>query len=77
MDRKITWSSVVGLITTTVALLVAFNVPISEDQQNAIVGVAVALGPIAMALTGYFTHSSVADTSVPIEMVRADRGPSQ
>lgn len=63
MDRKIKYASVVAVVATFIALLVAFGVDISVEQQAAILKFLAALGPILAAVTGFFTHASTSDPS--------------
>ncbi|RCK68254.1 hypothetical protein DT076_16525 [Desertihabitans brevis] len=52
MNREplFTVGGITAAVAAVLALLVAFGVPLTDDQQKAILGVVAALGPLAVAL---------------------------
>jgi hypothetical protein len=73
MDRKIRWASLVALVTSGLAVLVAFGVDVSEEQRDALLKFLAAAGPLIATFVGWITHSSITDPSVDIEVVRAQK----
>lgn len=55
-----------GLVAAVIVLLVAFNVPISEDQKSAILGFTAAA---LMILQGLITRSQVTPVAKVVEQV--------
>ena len=49
-EPAITIGSISAGVSAVIALLVAFGVPLTEDQQTAILGVVAAAGPIVAAV---------------------------
>lgn len=49
-EPAITIGTISAAVGAVIALLVAFGVPLTEDQQIAILGVVAALGPIVAAV---------------------------
>ena len=49
-EPAITIGTISAAVSAIIALLVAFGVPLTEDQQIAILGVVAALGPIVAAV---------------------------
>lgn len=48
-EPVLTVASLTSLVTALVALLVAFGVPLSDDQQKALLGLAAVVAPIVAA----------------------------
>ena len=49
-EPAITIGTISAAVSAVIALLVAFGVPLTEDQQIAILGVVASLGPIVAAV---------------------------
>ena len=63
MDREplITRASLVALITAVIAVAVAFGLPLTPDQQKALIALAGVLSPIAAAVWARGQVTPVAD----------------
>ena len=49
-EPAITVGTISAAVAAVLALLVSFGIPVTEDQQTAILGVVAALGPIVTGL---------------------------
>ena len=49
-EPAITIGTISAAVAAVLALLVAFGIPVTDDQQTAILGVVAALGPIVTGL---------------------------
>ena len=63
MDREplVTRASLVALTTAVIAVAVAFGLPLTEEQQKALIGLAGVLAPIAAAVWARGQVTPVAD----------------
>lgn len=62
-EPAITIGGISAAVGAFIALCVAFGVPLTEDQQGAILGVVAALGPIiAAVITRRFVSPAAANT---------------
>jgi len=59
-EPAITVGTISAAVAAVLALLVAFGIPVTDDQQTAILGVVAALGPI---VTGLIVRRKVTPTS--------------
>ena len=52
MNREpaVTIGTITGIAAAVVALLVAFNIPLTQDQQVAVLGVVAVLAPVLVGL---------------------------
>lgn len=77
-EPLITTGVIVALVAATIALLRAFGVPISEEQQEAIKALLVVLAPILVAIIARSYVTPLADPKVKLDsgrtvpLVRAD-----
>lgn len=69
MNREpvLTVASITSLVAAVIALLVAFGLPLTNDQQNAILGVVALASPLVVAA---FSRPKV----TPIASPRGERG---
>lgn len=58
-EPLITTASITAAVTAVIGLLVSFGVPLTGDQQTAILGVVAVLAPLAVALVARHKVSPV------------------
>lgn len=60
-EPLLTRSTVVAVVTTLLAVLTAFGLPISDTQQNAVLGAVGVIAPIVLALWARRRVTPIAD----------------
>lgn len=60
-EPLITAATITALVTAVIALLVAFGVPMSDDQQAAILGLVAVLAPVVVGLLARAKVTPTAD----------------
>lgn len=68
-EPAITTATISALAAAVIALLVAFAVPISEQQQVAILGVVAVVAPVVV---GFVTRTQVVPNASVVERVESD-----